>query len=201
MLYLNVPYYEKDHAKARGARWDPRQRQWYVPLGGDPSLFREWILETPKPSSGPDATLIAPVFLVTSDTLCTRCHEIAPVVALAASGVERHETGTTIDGFAVCCWMTWLSPPLADVLSERAPSFVLDWCVADGSCYYLNHCACGAVLDEFDLHEEPESEFFPMEPEACASMRLIPLPSLDDLSVAGSWSESTFDWQRYVPRE
>lgn len=29
-LYLQVPYAEKDQAKAVGARWDPDRRQWWV---------------------------------------------------------------------------------------------------------------------------------------------------------------------------
>ncbi len=34
MLILNVPYEQKDEAKALGARWDVTQRRWYVPKGG-----------------------------------------------------------------------------------------------------------------------------------------------------------------------
>jgi hypothetical protein len=199
MLYLNVPYYEKDQAKALGARWDPRRRQWYVPFEGDPSRFRQWILEKPEPASGPEATLIAPVFMITSETFCDHCGGIAPVIALAASGVERHETGTRIDRFVVACWITWLSPSLVAALAERASSFFLDW-TSSGSCYYLNHCSCGAGLDDFDLHEEPDGAFFPMEAEACGGMRLITLPAMADLTVAGSWTQSNFDWQRHVPR-
>jgi hypothetical protein len=29
-IYLNVPYAEKDKAKADGARWDPGAKKWYV---------------------------------------------------------------------------------------------------------------------------------------------------------------------------
>jgi ribonuclease HI len=29
-LYLNVPYAQKDAAKAQGARWDPKKKKWYV---------------------------------------------------------------------------------------------------------------------------------------------------------------------------
>lgn len=36
-LYLNVPYSEKDQAKAVGARWDPTRRQWWVDTRHVPS--------------------------------------------------------------------------------------------------------------------------------------------------------------------
>jgi hypothetical protein len=32
VLYLDVPYPQKDEAKRAGARWDPKRRQWYVDL-------------------------------------------------------------------------------------------------------------------------------------------------------------------------
>lgn len=39
--YLNVPYAEKDEAKALGARWDNAKRQWYAP-NAEPALVERW---------------------------------------------------------------------------------------------------------------------------------------------------------------
>lgn len=41
-IYLNVPYAEKDAAKALGARWDPSRKQWYVPADKDITPFSKW---------------------------------------------------------------------------------------------------------------------------------------------------------------
>ncbi|NJA08085.1 hypothetical protein HC024_20455 [Methylococcaceae bacterium WWC4] len=41
-LYLNVPYAQKDAAKALGARWDAAAKKWYVPAGKDPAIFAQW---------------------------------------------------------------------------------------------------------------------------------------------------------------
>jgi hypothetical protein len=41
-LFLEVPFAEKDHAKSAGARWDSRERKWYVPHGVDINLFNRW---------------------------------------------------------------------------------------------------------------------------------------------------------------
>jgi hypothetical protein len=38
--WLDVPYSEKDHAKAAGARWDAQMRRWYDPAGHTPGLDR-----------------------------------------------------------------------------------------------------------------------------------------------------------------
>lgn len=42
MLMLNVPYAEKDEAKALGARWNPKKRSWYVPDGVAIEPFARW---------------------------------------------------------------------------------------------------------------------------------------------------------------
>lgn len=42
MLFLNVPYAEKDEAKALGARWNPTKRRWYVPDGLPTAAFAKW---------------------------------------------------------------------------------------------------------------------------------------------------------------
>ena len=50
-IYLNVPFAEKDAAKALGARWDAKARKWYVPsaavLRVSPGLER-W-MDAPLP--------------------------------------------------------------------------------------------------------------------------------------------------------
>jgi len=43
VTFLNVPFREKDEAKALGARWNPEQRLWYVPAGIELALFERWL--------------------------------------------------------------------------------------------------------------------------------------------------------------
>ena len=40
--YLNVPFAQKDAAKALGARWDAANKKWYVPADKDITLFTQW---------------------------------------------------------------------------------------------------------------------------------------------------------------
>ncbi|MCK5296118.1 MAG: pentapeptide repeat-containing protein, partial [Alphaproteobacteria bacterium] len=44
--YLSVPYPEKNQAKALGARWDKKNKSWYVKAGIDTKPFKTWL---PKP--------------------------------------------------------------------------------------------------------------------------------------------------------
>ncbi|VTU41920.1 exodeoxyribonuclease VII large subunit [Variovorax sp. RA8] len=63
--YLNVPYKEKDAAKALGARYDPESRRWWVHPATDLSAFAKWAIVpggsapapvTTGPGSAPSAT-------------------------------------------------------------------------------------------------------------------------------------------------
>ena len=44
--FLDVPFKEKDQAKALGARWDGDARKWYAPAGKDLALFKAWLPAT-----------------------------------------------------------------------------------------------------------------------------------------------------------
>lgn len=53
--YLNVPYAQKDAAKALGAKWDAAIKKWYVPADKDVTVFAKWqteatVLESPTPA-------------------------------------------------------------------------------------------------------------------------------------------------------
>jgi hypothetical protein len=41
ITYLNVPYYDKDVAKAYGAKWDAEKKKWYCV--GDTKDFGRWL--------------------------------------------------------------------------------------------------------------------------------------------------------------
>lgn len=43
MTFLNVPYAEKDEARALGARWNPGRKRWYVPDGVALDPFQKWM--------------------------------------------------------------------------------------------------------------------------------------------------------------
>ncbi|MCB4359606.1 DUF5710 domain-containing protein [Quatrionicoccus australiensis] len=41
--WLNVPYEDKEHAKALGARWSGLAKKWYIPAGLDAERFERWL--------------------------------------------------------------------------------------------------------------------------------------------------------------
>lgn len=63
-LWLDVPYPEKDEAKAAGARWDATARRWYAPRPGIAAL-RRWAAapEVPQLLPGEDRSLGTGLFV------------------------------------------------------------------------------------------------------------------------------------------
>ncbi|WP_285730397.1 DUF5710 domain-containing protein [Nocardiopsis sp. ATB16-24] len=70
-IWLDVPYAEKDLAKAEGARWDPRARRWYAPRPGMAGLER-WAARPDIPTSlpGEDRLLGSGLFVDLVPTTC-----------------------------------------------------------------------------------------------------------------------------------
>ena len=62
--WLDVPFSEKDAAKAAGARWDPTAKRWYAPRPGVEALGR-WTAAPPVPDllPGEDRSLGAGLFV------------------------------------------------------------------------------------------------------------------------------------------
>lgn len=40
--FINVPYAEKDAAKALGAQWHPEAKRWHIPPGLKRRTFKQW---------------------------------------------------------------------------------------------------------------------------------------------------------------
>lgn len=51
-VYLDVPFKEKDEAKAVGARWDRRERSWFIPADIDSSPFEKWLKKATSVEQG-----------------------------------------------------------------------------------------------------------------------------------------------------
>lgn len=48
-IWLNVPYVEKESAKAQGAKWDVAQRRWYAPSKEIETACMRWALPVVTP--------------------------------------------------------------------------------------------------------------------------------------------------------
>lgn len=58
--YLNVPYQEKDSAKALGAKWDAINKKWYIPANIDITLFAKWYIGAVESSTASKTRNLSP---------------------------------------------------------------------------------------------------------------------------------------------
>lgn len=65
MIYLDVPFEQKDEAKALGARWDAAARQWYAPDAAALQRLARWAAKPALPEvlPGEDRTFGSGLFL------------------------------------------------------------------------------------------------------------------------------------------
>lgn len=73
--WLNVPYVEKDQARAAGARWDGKAKRWYAPAGTDLQPLQPW-LSVPEKSSPQSPAVLDP------------CREFGEVLRAAGLVIE-----------------------------------------------------------------------------------------------------------------
>ena len=151
--YLDVPFLEKDEAKALGARWDPQRRQWWAPADVDPRAFSRWLDPEPREFTGSPVT----VRLVQIDEHCWKCGTACqPIVGVQLAG----EWAAYPDGwveFPDCAEGIHAShhPDLLE-MQDAGP---IEWRrtkhVPEG--YWANTCpACRATLGTFPLLEGPQ---------------------------------------------
>lgn len=72
--FLDVPFKEKDEAKALGARWDGAAKKWFAPDGSDLALFSAWLpagVQASAPAVKSNSSDLATVGLVDTTELAT----------------------------------------------------------------------------------------------------------------------------------
>ncbi len=79
MLYLNVPYNEKEEAKFLGAKWNPRLKKWYINASPEEYIkFAKWILR----DSDEAIIAIEHIFIIEGQQKCWKCKRTTTVIGL-----------------------------------------------------------------------------------------------------------------------
>ena len=173
MLYLEVPYAEKDEAKKLGAKWNAQEKKWYVPDGVDESLFKEWIPVTTTTEYNLEAK--SPFYLVKSQEICWKCTKRTEVVCFASNGVNDYEDGD-YEFFITYSMITLVPSDLAQFIRDHLKLFHLDYSKTAHCSYYMNHCEhCSTGLGDYFMHNSPEGAFFPVTEQQALDMKLIKL--------------------------
>lgn len=191
-LLLNVPYLEKDEAKALGARWNPTIKKWYSSSPQDYPLFYKWI---DLPHDEVQDIIIGHFYIVEGERPCFKCNKTTKVICFGIEDfyevLNPEDYGTDIEFFYYYTNTVHLIPSLPtsciptnfwDYLSE---SFHFYWDVSkQGGKYRANHCQfCKAIQGRFPLFCEPDSPFFITNQDDASKLVLYKVHLKNDMVV------------------
>lgn len=167
MLYINVPYEEKDEAKTLGARWDPAHKTWYVEKSSDYKKFSKWIVR----SNENETSIVCDHFyIVETHRVCYKCGKITRVIGFALDrwyNIEFDDRDYTRSRFIfnkefspIQSYLDFLPSEFYNRLSQTY-NYKKGYSKTTKSSYFANHCDyCKSIQGEFHLFAEPSSPFF-----------------------------------------
>jgi hypothetical protein len=162
--------------------------------------------------SHPDANVRSQTFYVArSNARCWHCGESTPLIALAVP--KNHEildadadddADEVTDGAAddrdqpvpdawqranadaLLFYVEYLPDGVRDQLKQISPSFRMAYSAVTLNSYWANHCEhCGTLLDDHDLHCEPEGAFMPVSESAATAIQLSSVQAPFEAAAAG----------------
>lgn len=179
MVYLDVPYSEKDNAKQLGAKWNPELKKWFIPTGLDITAFIKWVPKEIKPN----LYAIGELYLVSALNTCQKCGEVVIVYCLASERFEMiektedFEDEDSFDTFTTYSQLKQLPAELESFFKAKFPTYFNDYSNTIKSNYYMNHCSkCGVKSGDFFLHNKLGGAFFPEEEEQARNITLVEIP-------------------------
>lgn len=212
-LYLNVSYYEKNEAKALGAKWNPKIKKWYVDCPPEDYVkFSKWLLKDF------DQALIASdeIYIVEGNRKCWKCGGNTRVIGLGLNNFIRifgneysdkgepfYELyGDTYDELR----LSWVEneediPPKLLTYLKNHYSVKTTFSKTIGGKCFANHCdCCGALQGNWFLFDEPDSPLSSCCPnqdelkERISKLKIKAIPIADDLQLYWSVAYCTGDF-------
>lgn len=167
-IYLNVPYHEKEEAKALGAKWDARVKKWYADTARDEYVkYSKWILD----DSYEAIIAMEYIFVVEGIQRCWKCSNQTRVVGLGMGEyIQMYDDGDGPQYEIVEDYvkpgeemhLAWVEseeviPPKLLKYLKTTYSVKTGYSKTAGKCF-ANHCdCCGAIQGNWFLFSEPDS--------------------------------------------
>ena len=199
-LILQVPYEEKDEAKALGAKWNPQLRKWYVESRRDYHKFIKWIL-----GRNEQVYILCDYFYIVEGIhRCFRCGNLTPVIGY---GVKKYfdvcapevygedETWSFEDNdIHIASHIEPLPEKLLNYLKNKY-GYYTSYSKTVQSSYLANHCSnCKVIQGDFYLFGEVDSPFFIDCEDQARKLRLYRVPLKNDIIVSADIGCGSEDW-------
>ncbi len=172
MLYLNIPYNEKDEAKKLFAKWDPNKKQWYATNKKDYYKFKKWISE--------NYILCDYVYIASCEIKCWRCNNLTTVIAFAIESDNIIDLANNFKnikdetGFDLLIYPISSDIPLSiKTIMEQNFSCKNKYSKTTNTTYFANTCQyCDALQGDFFLYEEVDSPFSPFSNKPLSLLKI-----------------------------
>jgi hypothetical protein len=106
-----------------------------------------------------------PLSVLRTVTLCPECGRATRVYALGCAGFREAGDSVFVDAFFFLHHIRSLPAEVSGMLRVIAPGYRFDTEERSGMSSLMNHCGCGARLDDDFLHGDAGAAFFPDTPE------------------------------------
>jgi len=153
VIRLNVPYNEKDMAKANGAKWNPIAKTWYTDDIKLLSGLSKWIYEY--------NVICDNLYIFEMERICWKCKKETDVVCLGSDKSYSIECGYhTSLNILLFSYVNTMPDPLATHMKKKFRYFPSYSKIINTS-YYVNHCRyCDSIQGDNYLHEVPVESFY-----------------------------------------
>lgn len=206
MLYINVPFSEKDEAKKLGAWWNPEERSWYVKRRRDYPQFYKWIL-----GNNEERFILCDYFyIVEGKRKCYRCQRETEVIGFAIEKFyilhdpeEYGELYSWWDGeIHIASYIDPISEKLLNYLNKKY-GYHMGYSKTVKDSYLANHCKhCNAIQGDYFLFSEPDSPFFIDTIEDARNLKLYKVKLDNDIvaDVDMIWGSEDYLINEYAQR-
>ena len=188
-LIIDVPFDEKDEAKALGAKWNPKIKKWYVEERKDYYKFEKWILGNKE-----NVFILCDYFyIIEGKHICFKCNKPTTVIGFGVKNYfevfHSKEYGNEQnfeyidDEIHIASHIEPLSKDLLDKLKEKY-NYYESYSKTVNDSYFANHCSnCKVIQGDFFLFEDVDTPFFVDSIEKAQGLKLYKVPLENDLIV------------------
>lgn len=196
MLLLNVPYSEKDKAKALGARWNPEYKRWYVQKKEDYPKFAKWIIEQGS------IVVCDAIYVLEGKQKCFKCGKETRVIGFGLENFYEFEGDPFYDDMNATYWddVIRIAGPI-DPIPENILSYLQKnynykdrYSSTTGESHINNCCEnCDVLQGDYFLFSEVNSPFFIDSVEKVENLKIYKIPLEMDIIISASVTYSSND--------
>lgn len=132
----------------------------------------------------PNIKMTPPVYLLKSQLQCYMCGKQTDVFCLGSNGFI--EDNFEVKDFTHFSNIAWVPPALEVIIKKYARGYYFDYLKQRGNCYFINHCRCRTKFSEFQVHNEAETGFYPVNIQQAAAITLYEITATESYAICAT---------------